>query len=152
MKLKDIFSPSAIVSESKAPDKISMLQEIAKLLSVTTGIDQSRIGEALIARESLQSTAVGDGIAIPHGKLPEIGSIVGAIVRCPSGIGFDSIDGGKVQLVFSLLAPHDQPTEQLKVLARISRMLKDRSVRESLLKANGADAIYKIVTASDESN
>jgi nitrogen PTS system EIIA component len=113
-------------------------------------IDRARLVHALEDRERLNSTALGDGIAIPHGKLPGIRQVVAAFGRSPAGVDFNSLDGKPTHLFFLLVAPEDSAGAHLKALARISRLLKDESFRTRLISArNGAD-LYQTIREEDE--
>jgi PTS system nitrogen regulatory IIA component len=104
----------------------------------------------LLDREKLGSTGVGEGIAIPHGKLAGLPKIVVGFGRSKTGVHFDAIDGKPVQILFLLIAPEDSPGTHLKALARISRLLKDVAFRQRLLAAQGADELMEIIRTEDE--
>src|SRR5499427_1158388 len=112
-------------------------------------IDRARLVQALEDRERLNSTALGEGVAIPHGKLPGLQRVVAAFGRSPAGIDFQSLDGKPTHLFFLLVAPEDSAGAHLKALARISRLLKDASFRQRLLRAPDAHAIWTIIRDED---
>jgi PTS system nitrogen regulatory IIA component len=100
-------------------------------------------------RENLGSTAIGDGIAIPHGKLPGLKGVLGLFSRHPAGVDFDSLDGKPTHLFFLLVAPEDSVGQHLKALARVSRLLKDGSFRDSLVQAADAAEILRLIQQED---
>ncbi|MBW2599777.1 MAG: PTS sugar transporter subunit IIA, partial [Deltaproteobacteria bacterium] len=112
-------------------------------------IDRSAMIEVLLEREKLGSTGIGDGIAIPHGKLAGLEKLVVSFGRSVTGVDFDSMDGRPVHIFFLLLAPENSAGLHLKALARISRMLKDISFRESLIKAETSEDIYNLIVEKD---
>lgn len=151
MKLSDFLGEEAIVTELKGVEKQAVLIEMAEALA-SAGMIKS-VEEAvrvLLEREKLGSTGIGDGIAIPHGKLKNIEDIVIAFGRSSAGIDFDSMDGAPVHLVFLLLAPENSASSHLKALALISRLLKDLSFREKLQQAGSRYAIYQTITQEEE--
>ncbi|MBI3768875.1 MAG: PTS sugar transporter subunit IIA [Deltaproteobacteria bacterium] len=151
MKILDILDPEAIVPEMRATSKPEALQELAAALAkVHPTTDQERLVEALLEREELGSTAIGEGIAIPHGKLPGIGNVVAVFGRSPAGIDFDSLDGSPTRLFFLLVAPEDSAGVHLKALARISRLLKDRGFRERLFAGATREALFATIRDEDE--
>ena len=136
MRLTDLLDEGSIISDLKAADKQGVLREFAEALARTGKVpDADELVRTLAAREALGSTGIGDGVAIPHAKLRGLGGIVMAFGRSRAGVGFDSLDGEPAKLFFLLVAPEDAPGEHLKALARISRLMKNGSLREALLKA-----------------
>ena len=117
-----------------------------------TGLHERAIFDVLLERERLGSTGVGNGIAIPHGKLADLNKLHGVFARLDSAIDFDSVDDQPVDLVFLLLAPEAAGADHLKALARVSRLLRDRTVCEKLRGANSADAIYALLTEARTSH
>jgi nitrogen PTS system EIIA component len=151
MKVLDILDPAAIVPEMRANSKPEALQELAAVLAkIHPNLDQERLVEVLLEREELGSTAIGEGIAIPHGKLPGIGGVVAAFGRSTRGIDFDSLDGSPTRLFFLLVAPEDSAGVHLKALARISRLLKDRAFRERLFAGTTREALFATIREEDE--
>jgi PTS system nitrogen regulatory IIA component len=150
MKITDILSADMIIADLKGATKPDILSELAKALtSKFKEISLRDLIAVLAERERLGSTAIGDGIAIPHGKLRGVTKIVGAFGRHLAGVDFDSLDGGPSQLFFVLLAPEDSASLHLKALARVSRLLKESSFREHLLAATDADELYKLIKEED---
>lgn len=151
MKILDILDPSAIVPDMRATTKPEALHELAAALAkLQPGIDEARLVEVLLEREELGSTAIGEGIAIPHGKLPGMGNVVAAFGRSAKGIDFDSLDGSPTRLFFLLVAPEDSAGIHLKALARISRLLKDREFRDRLFAGDRREALFETIRAEDE--
>jgi PTS system nitrogen regulatory IIA component len=151
MKILDILEPAAIIPEMRATSKREALSELAGLLaSRHREIAETRLVEVLLDREDLGSTAIGEGIAIPHGKLPGMTGVVAAFGRSTQGIDFDSLDGSPTRLFFLLVAPEDSAGVHLKALARISRLLKDKSFRERLFAGTSRDALYATIKEEDD--
>ncbi len=150
MKITDILSPDMVIADLKGTTKPDVLNELAKALtSKYKEISLAELNAVLAERERLGSTAIGDGIAIPHGKLRGVTKIIGAFGRHVQGVDFDSLDGGPSQLFFVLVAPEDSASLHLKALARVSRLLKESSFRERLLAAKDADEIYRLIKEED---
>jgi PTS system nitrogen regulatory IIA component len=150
MKITDILSPEMVVAELKGGDKPAVLKELAARLCAK--YKEIRIGDlvaVLEERERLGSTAIGDGIAIPHGKLAGVKGILGIFGRHPAGVDFDSLDGKPTHLFFLLVAPEDSSSLHLKALARVSRLLKDQPFREHLLKASEVTELYQLIKEED---
>src|SRR6266481_1739052 len=150
MKITDILSADMIIPDLKGTTKPDILSELAKLLtSRYKEISLRDLLAVLAERERLGSTAIGDGIAIPHGKLRGVTKIIGAFGRHLSGVDFDSLDGGPSQLFFVLVAPEDSASLHLKALARVSRLLKEGSFREHLIAAKDSAEIYRLIKEED---
>ena len=144
MDVSDLVQPKAIIPSLKASSKKQVLQELARKASEVSGVDQREIFDVLLERERLGTSGVGHGIAIPHGKLPNLERIYGVFARMDQPIAFDSIDDEPVDLIFLLLAPEGAGADHLKALARVSRLLRDRSVCTKLRGCESADAIYAL--------
>jgi nitrogen PTS system EIIA component len=150
MKITDILSADMIIPDLKGTTKPDILSELAKLLtSKYKEISLRDLLAVLAERERLGSTAIGDGIAIPHGKLRGVAKIIGAFGRHVNGVDFDSLDGGPSQLFFVLVAPEDSASLHLKALARVSRLLKESSFRDHLIAAKDSDELYKLIKEED---
>src|SRR5689334_16607360 len=146
MKIEDILSEDLVVAELAAQSKNEVLVELAQAVTrAHTELDIVRLVGALEARERLNSTALGDGVAIPHGKLPGIRRVFAAFGRSRPGVDFQSLDGKPTHLFFLLVAPEDSAGAHLKALARISRLLKDASFRDRLLEAPDAKALWSTI-------
>ena len=149
MTITDILGADRILPELSATTKAGVLEELAGLLAGPTGADPARLLEVLRERERLNSTAIGEGIAIPHGRLPGLKGVVSGFARSTPGIDFDSVDGQPTHLFFVLVAPDDAAAMHLKALARISRLLKDKEFRARLLGLSMRDAILGAIVAED---
>lgn len=151
MRIADILDKDSIIEELSSRDKEGVLRELVSLLAREGKIkDEAKALEVLFEREKLGSTGIGEGIAIPHGKLADLDRIICAFGRSKEGVDFDAVDGNPVHLVFLLLAPENSTTEHLKALARLSRLLKDPLFRKKLLKAEGKEALYATIVEEDE--
>ncbi len=150
MKITDILSSDMVIADLKGTTKPDVLNELAKALAAKyKDIKLGELNAVLAERERLGSTAIGDGIAIPHGKLRGVTKIIGAFGRHAEGVDFDSLDGGPSQLFFVLVAPEDSASLHLKALARVSRLLKESSFRTRLLAAKDADELYSLIKEED---
>lgn len=152
MDLSDLIRPEAIIPAVKATSKRQVIQELAAKGAELTGLDERQIFETLLEREKLGSTGIGDGIAIPHGKLPGLDRIHGALARLSRPIDFESLDGQPVDLVFLLLAPEDAGADHLKALARIARMLRIPGVADRLRTTSDATAIHNALSQNATPN
>lgn len=146
MKISDLLRPEAVIVSLKAQGKKQLLQEIAQRASQVTRLNDRKIFETLMERERLGTTGVGQGIAIPHGRLADLGDIVGVFARLESAIDYDAVDNQPVDLVFMLLAPEGAGADHLKALARVSRLLRNQQATEKLRAAKSAEAVYAILT------
>ena len=150
MKVTDFLAADMIVSDLKSDTKSGVLGELAlHLASHMSGVDGNVLKKVLEERELLASTAIGDGIAIPHGKLDAVGRLVGTLGRAREGIEFESIDGKPTHLVFMLVAPASSTGVHLKALARLSRLFRDADFRERLMAAADAPAMYQVILEED---
>jgi PTS system nitrogen regulatory IIA component len=150
MKVIDFLAPDGIVAKLEAKTKPAVLAELSvHMAKVVPGLEAEALRKVLEERELLASTAIGDGIAIPHGKLDTVGRLVGALGRAVEGIEFESIDGKPTHLVFMLVAPSSSTGVHLKALARLSRLFRDPEFRERLLAAADAQAMYQVIVDED---
>src|SRR5581483_6874377 len=150
MKIVDFVRPELIVADLSAHDKGEVIKELANHLARgVKGVDREALAKVLIERERLASTAIGEGVAIPHGKLDAVGKLVACVGRAPSGVDFDSMDGRPTHLFFVLVAPENSTGVHLKALARISRLFKDPEFRTRLMQAKDAAEIYKVISDED---
>ena len=152
MDIGELITPEGIVASLKVSSKKQALQELSKRASKLTGLSERKIFEVLIQRERLGTTGVGHGIGIPHGKLPEIDRLYGLFAHLENPIDFDAIDDQPVDLICVLLAPEAAGADHLKALARVSRLLRDKSVCEKLRGSEKADAIHALLTNSERSH
>ena len=145
MEILDLLVPEAVLPSLKAQSKKQLLQELAQRAAELTGQTERRIFETLIERERLGSTGMGQGIAIPHGRVADLNTIVGVFTRLETSIDYDAVDKQPVDLVFMLLAPADAGADHLKALARIARLLRDQDVAKKLRASRDAQAIYSVL-------
>lgn len=146
MDLSDLITPHGVIPCLKASNKKQALQELAAKAAKITGIDAHEIFNTLLQRERLGSTGVGNGIAIPHGKMNQLSGIVGLFARLEEPIDFEAIDEEPVDLVFLLLAPENAGADHLKALARISRLMREPTAVEKLRASRDKDALYAVLT------
>lgn len=153
MKIMDFLSKNSVTVNIKAMDKDGVIKELVDLLMTGENIDKkyrNKLIELLKNREALGSTAIGQGVGIPHAKSDCVKSLVAAFGVSKKGVDFDSLDGEPVYIFFLLLAPQDSAGPHLKALARISRLLKDKYFREGLKSAADEKTILKIIQQEDE--
>ena len=153
MKIVDFVGPELIVPQLQAHEKSAVIRELADHLAAhVTGpqrIDREVLAKVLLERERLASTAIGEGVAIPHGKLDAVGKLVAVVGRAPEGVDFDSMDGRPTHLFFVLVAPENSTGVHLKALARISRLFKDPEFRTRLMQAKDGQEIFKVIADED---
>lgn len=150
MKITDILNPEMVLPELKGANKADVLRELAAYLAGKhNALDPATLAAVLAERERLGSTAIGDGIAIPHGKIAGVERIVGVFGRHRRGVDFDSLDGRPTHLFFLLVAPEDSASLHLKALARVSRLMKDPAFRERLMNAPDAGEIFRLIKEED---
>ncbi|MBE0500247.1 MAG: PTS sugar transporter subunit IIA [Desulfuromonadales bacterium] len=150
MKIVELLSPEAIIADMKSTEKSTALIELTDLIvSLQGGLDRDEVFGVLQERERLGSTGIGDGVAIPHGKLKNLEQLLLAFGCSKAGVDFDSMDGKPAHLFFLLLAPEESVGIHLKTLARISKLLKSPAVRESLLDASGSADLFRIITEEE---
>ena len=145
MTITDLVAPEAILSALKANSKKQALQELAAKAAELTGINERSIFEVLLQRERLGTTAVGYGVAIPHGKLQKLDRMFGLFARLDRPVDFEAMDGEPVDLVFLLLAPEGAGADHLKALARVARLLRDQDTARKLRASRDAQAIYAVL-------
>jgi nitrogen PTS system EIIA component len=150
MKVIDFLKQDAIIAELAATTKAAALGELAtQMARLNPRVEAAELRRILEERELLASTAIGDGIAIPHGKLDSIGELSGVLARSVPGIEFESIDGHPTHLIFMLVAPVSSTGVHLKALARLSRLFRDADFRRRLLAAPGRDEMYRVIVDED---
>jgi PTS system nitrogen regulatory IIA component len=145
MPLTDVVAPDAIVPALKVNGKKQALQELAARAAQISGQNERTIFETLMQREKLGSTGVGNGVAIPHGKLPKLNKLFGLFARLERPVDFEALDGQPVDLIFLLLAPEGAGADHLKALARVARLLRDADVARKLRESRDAEAIYAVL-------
>lgn len=150
MNIVDLLNPDAVTADLKAVEKDAVLAELTDtMLRVEGGLDRDEVLSVLQERERLGSTGIGDGVAIPHGKLKNIDSLLLAFGRSRQGIDYDSMDGNPAKLFFLLIAPEESVGVHLKTLARISKLLKSPTVRDRLVDAEDAAELFKIIAEEE---
>jgi PTS system nitrogen regulatory IIA component len=142
MPLTDLVAPQAILPALKVNNKKQVLQELAARAAELSGQNERAILDILSQREKLGSTAVGNGVAIPHGKLPKLARLFGLFARLTRPVNFEALDGQPVDLVFLLLAPETAGADHLKALARVARLLRDPEMARRLRDSEDVDALY----------
>ena len=152
MKISDFLCAKAVSADLKGTNKQEIIDEMVKLLINSGAIDKknkAKLMEVLLAREALGSTAIGQGIAIPHGKSDSVNKLIAALGISKKGIDFDSLDGEPAYIFFLLIAPIDSAGPHLKALARISRLLKDKYFRENLKFVKDDKTILELIAQED---
>lgn len=150
MRIVDLITREMVVSNLSATDRKGVIRELAKhLADAHEEIDYDRLVKVLCDREALASTAIGQGVAIPHGKLSEISEIRACIGRAPDGVEFDSMDGNPTHIFIVMVAPENSSGSHLKALARISRVFKGAEILQRLLEAPGADELFAVLEERD---
>lgn len=152
MSLADLIVQDAILPVLKVNSKKQLLQELSAKAAQVTGLSEREVFDVILQRERLGSTGVGNGIAIPHGKLTSINNIVGVFARLSEPVDFEALDDQPVDLVFLLLAPEGAGADHLKALSRIARVLRDGDMVTKLRETESGAAIYAFLTDSPASN
>lgn len=152
MALADLISADGASVGLGASSRKQVLQAMSEMAAHVTGLDARTIFDAVLQRERLGSTGVGQGVAIPHARLSGIDAVTGIFVRTKSPVDFESIDGRPADLIFMLLAPENAGAEHLKALARVSRLLRREDVRQRLRAAPDTDAVFAVLTAEPASD
>lgn len=148
MDISDLISVESVEANLRVTSKKQALQELSKRAADITGQHERGIFDVLMERERLGTTGVGNGIAIPHGKLATVDRLYGLFARLETPVDFQSIDEQPVDLVFLLLAPETAGADHLKALARVSRLLRDDSVCDKLRGTDNNEALYALLTES----
>jgi len=146
MEIAELLDTESVVAKLPATSKKQALQELAKRAAQITGLNERSIFDVLLERERLGTTGIGNGIAIPHVKLSELDRLYGLFARLEKPIDFEAIDSQPVDLIFLLLAPEGAGADHLKALARVSRLLRDRTICDKLRGSDEADALYSLLT------
>ena len=150
MIISEILSPDAILTSIKASSKKRVLQEISVGISNIYGLEQTKVFLALQEREKLGSTGMGHGVAIPHARINSISSIKGVFAKLINPLDFGSMDSQNVDLIFVLIAPYESGANHLKALAKVSRILRNKSTCEKLRTTMDKSALYSILTTDQE--
>jgi nitrogen PTS system EIIA component len=146
----EFLTPEAVAPALRASGKKKLLQELSAQAARLSGLDERQVFETLLQRERLGSTGIGDGIAIPHGKIPGLERLVGFVARLDRPVDFDALDGQPVEIVFLLLAPEGAGADHLKALARAARVLREPGIRDRLRAARDANAIYAVLNETSK--
>jgi fructose-specific phosphotransferase system IIA component len=150
LNIQDLLDKDLIVMDLRAADKAGVISELTGLLARNGRVrDADALSQAVLARESQGSTGIGEGIAIPHAKSQAISDIVVAFGRSKNGVDFQSLDGKPAYLFFLLVTPEDRPGDHLKVLARISRIMRNAALREQLLRCALPEELQKLILDED---
>jgi PTS system nitrogen regulatory IIA component len=150
MKILDVMQKEAILDDLKSQNKKGLLEELVVPMASSTGLNPDDLVRVLMERERLGSTGIGGGIGIPHGKIKDLKSLVLGFGLSRKGIDFESIDGEPTHIFFVLITPEDSTGLHLKLLARISRILKNDQFKERLLNAADRNELYEIIKEEDE--
>ena len=151
MKLSEILEENHIIPDLKARDKKGVLEELAEtIVSHEPSVDKGSLVKVLLERERLGSTGIGEGVAIPHGKFNGISRPVISFGRSRKGLDFESMDGQPAFLFFLLVAPENSANIHLKALARIAKILKNRSFRQVLMEVHTREELYQTIIQNDE--
>jgi PTS system nitrogen regulatory IIA component len=152
MDLGDLLTSESVLPSLQAQSKKQALQEVCAAAARQTGLGEGEILDTILQRERLGSTGVGQGVAIPHGKLAKLDRLVGVFARLSKPVEFDSLDDQPVDLVFTLLAPEGAGADHLKALARIARVLRDPGVAQKLRAASDASELFAVLTTPTEAS
>jgi PTS system nitrogen regulatory IIA component len=153
MKICQYLHSNLIIPNLQSQNKEGVLTELANLItSWAPGLNDGEVLQVLLERERLGSTGIGEGFAIPHGKMKNIDQMIIAFGRSVTGVAFDSMDGKPAHYFFVLIAPEDSAALHLKALAKISRFLKNNSFKESLSRASDRDELHRVIQEQDDLN
>ena len=151
MDISELLDRRAITPKVSASSKRQALSLVAETASRRYGLDAGEVLDALMAREQTGSTGVGAGVAVPHARVPRLDRVRAVFLRLETAVDYDALDGQPVDLVFALLAPKSTGPEQLKALASVSRLLRQRHLRQQLREANTPDTIYSLLSQTPQS-
>ncbi|WP_206453758.1 PTS IIA-like nitrogen regulatory protein PtsN [Aurantimonas marina] len=152
MDFETLIEPAAILPSLRVTSKKQVLQELAEKAAMLTGLPEREVFETILQREKLGSTGVGNGIAIPHGKLPALDHIVGVFARLARPVDFDALDDQPVDLVFLLLAPEGSGADHLKALSKVARLLRNHDTVANIRDARDASSLYALMTSASAQN
>ena len=145
MKIRDFLSPANVVLDVRASDKSRLLQQLSSQAASELGLDPDEVSNQIAKREELGSTGVGNGVALPHARLPGLKAPFGLLARLRHGIDFEAIDGQPVDVVFLLLLPETGDGAQLNALASVARALRDPDALRRLRRASDDEALYRAI-------
>jgi PTS system nitrogen regulatory IIA component len=151
MRLTELLNPERVGIERQAGplDKGDALSRLAAMLASGTAASPDEVARVLAEREALQSTGIGEGVAIPHGALPQLDAQCAALLVVPGGVSFDAIDHSPVNILFAVIGPKRATGEHLKTLARVSRLLRNKGFRDQLLGAKDASGAYALISQEE---
>jgi PTS system nitrogen regulatory IIA component len=149
MKIIEFLRPDAVIANLSGPTGQAVLSELCRPLAASHRVDGQKLVDTLLEREKLGSTGIGEGVAIPHGKVAGLPGLMASFGRSPQGIEFRAIDGRPTHLFFTLFAPENSAGAHLKALARISRIFKNPAFREAILRAPTAEEVYRLIEVED---
>jgi PTS system nitrogen regulatory IIA component len=149
MKIVEFLRSDAVIADLSGQTGASVLAELCRPLAASQRVDAQRLVETLLDREKLGSTGIGEGVAIPHGKVPGLPGLMASFGRSPGGIDFRAIDGRPTHLFFALFAPENSAGAHLKALARISRIFKNSGFRDAIMRARTGDEIFRLIETED---
>jgi PTS system nitrogen regulatory IIA component len=147
MDINEIINPASVLANLKPGSKKQLLQDLAEIGARQTGLESQAIFESLLEREKLGSTGVGNGVAIPHAKLPGMDHIVGVFAHLTKPVMFEAVDDQPIDIAFMLLAPEGSGADHLKALSRIARILRNQSTLASIRSSTDPDAIFSLLTS-----
>ena len=150
MKVGDILRPDCVLADISGETKRDILTALSRPIAKAYGVSLDELVEILLSREGVGSTGIGEGIAIPHGKVRGLKSIAASVARSGTGLPFDALDAKPCRIFFLLAAPSDSAAGHLKALARVSTLLKSPAIREGLLAAGSAHEIYTLLIRHDD--
>ncbi len=152
MRLTDLLSRERVGIRRRAEqafDKDTAIRFLASMFGEHDGVTTSEIERVLLEREALQSTGIGEGVAIPHGALPQLKEQVAALLIIPEGVEFQAIDDAKVSILFGVIGPKRATGEHLKTLARVSRLLRSKEFRTRLINSPDASGVYDLISGEE---
>jgi nitrogen PTS system EIIA component len=145
MRISDLLTLTSVTTRLKAANKKQALQDLAKRAASVIGVGERVLFETLMERERLGSTGIGNGVAVPHGRLPGLSAPRGFFARLEKAVDFEAVDNRPVDLIFLLVTPEGASGDHLKALALVSRLLRDRKICEKLRGTDRADALYALL-------
>ena len=151
MKITDLISNDSIILDLKANSKQQVLEEISNFVSVNSNLNEKKVLELLSERENVCSTAIDEGVAIPHGKLSGLNKIICVVARSSKGIDFDSLDEKPTHIFILILSPENSSKLHIQALSTISKVFRNPELRENLLKSNSIDEIYNLIIGKNDS-
>jgi len=149
MRLTDLLTPERVAIHHDPLDKAGVIKALGEMLAKGTRVNGPEVERVLMEREQLQSTGIGEGVAIPHGALVQLDTQHAGLLIVPEGVEFNAIDGQSVYIVFAVIGPKRATGEHLKTLARVSRLLRNRTFRERLIAADSAATAHDLIAAEE---